>query len=74
MQGSCTVCILVLKGNQLHAANLGDSGFLVVRNEKVVYKSKQQQISFNCPYQLHMPGAGRGQLPHQADVSSHHLA
>ena len=74
MQGSCTVCLLVVEGNELHAANLGDSGFMVVRNEKVVYKSRQQQVSFNFPYQLHMPGSGRGQLPCHADVSSHHLA
>ena len=69
LQGSCTACILVLEGNQLHVANLGDSGFLVVRNGKVVYKSEPQQVSFNYPYQLHMPGATRGQLPCHADVS-----
>ena len=69
MQGSCTACILVLEGNQLHEASLGDSGFLVVRNGKVVYKSEPEQVSFDYPYQLHMPGAARGQLPCHADVS-----
>ena len=74
MQGSCTACILVLEGNQLHVANLGDSGFVVVRDNKVVYKSQPQQQFHNCPFQLYMPGAGHGHLPNDADVSPQNLA
>ena len=44
-------------------------GSLVVRNERVVYKSEPQQVFFDYRYQLHMPGAARGQLPCHADVS-----
>ena len=40
----------------LHAANLGDSGFLVVRDNKVLMHSPQQQHSFNFPYQLARAG------------------
>ncbi|KAK4404807.1 putative protein phosphatase 2C 55 [Sesamum angolense] len=37
---------------QLRAVNVGDSGFLVIRNGEVVYQSPTQQRGFNCPYQL----------------------
>ncbi|KAL3637181.1 hypothetical protein CASFOL_019480 [Castilleja foliolosa] len=54
VQGSSTACIISFSGNKkiLRAANVGDSGFLVVRNNEVVYRSPTQQRSFNCPYQL----------------------
>ncbi|KAK2991433.1 hypothetical protein RJ640_019079 [Escallonia rubra] len=52
LEGSSTACILTLKNNHLHAANLGDSGFLVIREGEVVYKSPIQQYEFNHPYQL----------------------
>ncbi|KAL3632532.1 hypothetical protein CASFOL_025516 [Castilleja foliolosa] len=37
----------------LRAANVGDSGFMVIRNGAVLYRSPiQQRSSNNCPYQL----------------------
>lgn len=36
----------------LHATNLGDSGFAVIRGNAVLYRSPQQQKGFNFPYQL----------------------
>lgn len=59
------------EGNLLRAANLGDSGFIVCRQKsqkgqltatlapkwELVYESKHQSHSFNCPYQLgHLNG------------------
>ncbi|XP_074349228.1 putative protein phosphatase 2C 55 [Apium graveolens] len=52
LPGSSTACLLSLNGNILCAANLGDSGFMVIRNGNVYYKSQVQQHSFNHPYQL----------------------
>ncbi|XP_059624173.1 probable protein phosphatase 2C 55 isoform X2 [Cornus florida] len=52
LKGSSTACIITLTGNNLHAANIGDSGFLLLRGGEVVYKSPVQQRRFNCPYQL----------------------
>jgi len=52
IQGSTTACIISLIDNKLHAANLGDSGFLIIRNGTLVYKTKEQQHYFNCPYQI----------------------
>lgn len=51
-QGSSTACVVVFEKDTLHAANLGDSGFVVVRDEDVAFKSPAQQHGFNFPYQL----------------------
>ena len=50
--GGSTCCVLLFCRDQLRAANLGDSSFLVIRDGEVVFKSEQQQHSFNFPYQL----------------------
>lgn len=36
----------------LHSANLGDSGFMVIRGGKLIFESPSQQHSFNFPYQI----------------------
>lgn len=51
-RGSCTACILCLYNSTLYASNLGDSGFLVVRQGDLLFMSPQQQHEFNFPYQL----------------------
>ncbi|KAF5732721.1 putative Phosphatase 2C 55 [Tripterygium wilfordii] len=52
-RGSSTACILTLRDdNHLHCANVGDSGFMVFRDKKLVYKSEAQQRGFNFPFQL----------------------
>lgn len=51
-KGTSTCCIVSLDDNILRAVNLGDSGFVVIRSGKVVYKSPVQQHGFNCPYQM----------------------
>ena len=55
--GSSTACIVALDKNKqsLHTANLGDSGFLVVRKGDIVHRSIEQQHAFNTPYQLAIP-------------------
>lgn len=55
--GSSTACIVMLDRNRqtLHTANLGDSGFMIVRAGKVVHRSIDQQHFFNTPFQLSMP-------------------
>ncbi|EYU21813.1 hypothetical protein MIMGU_mgv1a024356mg, partial [Erythranthe guttata] len=47
--GSSTACIVSLAGDSLAAANIGDSGFLVMREGKVFYRSPVQQHRFNYP-------------------------
>jgi serine/threonine protein phosphatase PrpC len=45
MAGSATACILSIDkaSGQLHSANLGDSGYLVIRNNDIVHKSDDMQ-------------------------------
>uniref|UniRef100_A0A7S1B087 Protein phosphatase n=1 Tax=Noctiluca scintillans TaxID=2966 RepID=A0A7S1B087_NOCSC len=54
--GASTLCVLSLEGNCLGAANLGDSGFLVLRKNaramEIVARSREQQHCPNCPFQL----------------------
>ncbi|KAL0082750.1 phosphatase 2C-like domain-containing protein [Phycomyces blakesleeanus] len=52
--GSSTACILNLckVTGQMTTCNVGDSAFLLIRDQKVVYESPSQQHYFNCPYQL----------------------
>lgn len=51
----------------LHAINLGDSGFIVVRDGCTVFQSPVQQHGFNFTYQLES-GTG-GDLPSSGQVS-----
>ena len=37
---------------QLHSVNIGDSGYVVVRNCYVVYRSQSQKMNGDCPRQL----------------------
>lgn len=57
--GSSTACIVILNRDSctMHTANIGDSGFVIVRHGKVVHKSEEQQHYFNTPYQLGVPPA-----------------
>ncbi|KAK4294715.1 hypothetical protein Pmani_032680 [Petrolisthes manimaculis] len=58
--GSSTACVVVLQGDMghLYSANIGDSGFVVVRNGSVVHRSQEQQHYFNTPFQLSLPPPG----------------
>lgn len=57
-RGSSTACIASLEKDpkdgkySLHALNVGDSGFMVLRNNMVVFQSPIQEHEFNHPYQL----------------------
>lgn len=53
--GSSTACVLVVHQDMLYSANLGDSGFLVIRAGDVVFRSREQQHYFNAPFQLSLP-------------------
>ena len=52
--GSATACIMQLDQTRrmLVAANLGDSGFIVIRKSKVFARSKPLQHYFDCPLQF----------------------
>ncbi|KAJ7247621.1 phosphatase 2C-like domain-containing protein [Mycena haematopus] len=52
--GSSTACIITLNSANglLRAANLGDSGFSIIRGGSVLYSQPVQTHFFNCPKQL----------------------
>uniref|UniRef100_A0A1B0BPX1 Protein phosphatase n=1 Tax=Glossina palpalis gambiensis TaxID=67801 RepID=A0A1B0BPX1_9MUSC len=58
--GSSTACVLVLnrENSTVYTANIGDSGFMVVRRGEIVHKSEEQQHYFNTPFQLSLPPPG----------------
>jgi len=52
--GSATCSIVNFNKNtmELHTANLGDSGFIIIRNDSILARSHEKQHYFNCPFQL----------------------
>ncbi|EEF52541.1 protein phosphatase 2c, putative [Ricinus communis] len=65
-KGSSTACIIALTDEGLHAINLGDSGFIVVRDGCTVFRSPVQQHDFNFTYQLE--SGNNGDLPSSGQV------
>ncbi|KAG0279980.1 hypothetical protein BGZ95_011724 [Linnemannia exigua] len=80
--GSSTACILSLckVTGTLRASNLGDSAYLLIRDNKCIYESPSQQHFWNCPYQLTVlppgyPGAKQHvmDMPKDAAQTTHQL-
>ncbi|KAK1291261.1 putative protein phosphatase 2C 55 [Acorus calamus] len=65
-KGSSTACIIALTDQGIHAVNLGDSGFVVVRQGSTLFRSPVQQHDFNFTYQLESGNAS--DLPSSAQV------
>lgn len=68
VQGSSTCCVLVLDGIHISAANLGDSGFMVIRGLEIIFRTKEQQHSFNFPYQIGTGSADKPQHSQRLNV------
>lgn len=75
--GSCTACVVSFhrEENTIYTANLGDSGFRVVRAGKIVHRSQEQQHYFNTPFQLavapsDMQGLVLSDSPDSAETTS----
>lgn len=84
--GASTACVGTIRPDGvLMVANLGDSGFLILRHGKVHYVSTPQTHAFNTPYQLSVVppeildqsrlfgGDFLCDLPKDAQVTSHNL-
>ncbi|MCO5547956.1 hypothetical protein L7F22_001411 [Adiantum nelumboides] len=54
--GSCTAVLAALHNQILYVANVGDSGFLIVRDGRVLARSKPMQHGFNFPFQIGSEG------------------
>ncbi|KAI1316850.1 hypothetical protein EDD11_009428 [Mortierella claussenii] len=74
--GSSTACILSLckMTGTLRASNLGDSAFLLIRNNQCIYESPSQQHFWNCPYQLTvLPPTLRQQQQRESGINGESL-
>ncbi|XP_024969309.1 probable protein phosphatase 2C 55 isoform X2 [Cynara cardunculus var. scolymus] len=67
-KGSSTACIIALTNQGLNAINLGDSGFMIVRDGCTVFRSPAQQHDFNFTYQLE--NGSNSDLPSSGQVFS----
>ncbi|KAE8787842.1 putative protein phosphatase 2C 23 [Hordeum vulgare] len=56
MQGASTAVLVSLVGDTLRWANMGESGFAVLRGGAIVHRSRAQLARFNCPLQLAAKG------------------
>jgi protein phosphatase PTC7 len=70
--GGTTACLVSVFKNDigelfLQYANLGDSGFMVVRNGQVLFRTTDQTHYFNAPYQLAIPPKGRTVIMNEAN-------
>ncbi|ETV81332.1 hypothetical protein H257_05879 [Aphanomyces astaci] len=70
--GSSTACVVHLNGTSLSTINVGDSGFLMCRQQgdnkwSLLYASPSQCHYFNCPFQL---GMGSRDTPEHGDVQT----
>ncbi|RUS29098.1 hypothetical protein BC938DRAFT_481062 [Jimgerdemannia flammicorona] len=61
--GSTTVCLAILRDDELRIANLGDCGLTIIRRNHFAFRTEEQQHSFNFPYQL-----GTGQFDRPSDA------
>ncbi|KAI5808161.1 5-azacytidine resistance protein azr1 [Peziza echinospora] len=84
--GASTACVGTIRpGGVLTVANLGDSGYIILRGGRVLYMSASQTHAFNTPYQLSVVppevldqsrmfgGDFLCDLPKDAQVSTHNL-
>ncbi|GAA5941617.1 hypothetical protein JCM1841_000592 [Sporobolomyces salmonicolor] len=49
--GSSTALLAVLRNDELRLANLGDCSCCVIRGDEYIFRTEEQQHSFNFPYQ-----------------------
>ncbi|OLY82612.1 putative protein phosphatase 2C 80 [Smittium mucronatum] len=52
LKGSSTACVALLRGDELQVTNIGDSGLTIIRDGELIFRTEEQQHSFNYPYQL----------------------
>jgi protein phosphatase PTC7 len=68
--GSSTATFLVFDRStgRLETANMGDSGYLILRNGSVIFRSEAQAYQFNVPYQLSLYPSSWKKGPHKLRI------
>jgi len=52
LAGSVTVIFAIIEGDSMIAYQIGDSGLMLIQDERVLFQTESQQHSFNFPYQV----------------------
>ena len=65
-QGTATACVAILNDGQLNSVNVGDSGFIIIREGQVIQSHQITIHSFNFPFQL---GQGSPDQPEDGVVA-----
>jgi serine/threonine protein phosphatase PrpC len=83
--GSSTALLALLRGDELRIANMGDCVLMIIRGGEMLFRSTEQQHSFNFPVQLGMMGdtaetvkkrteaANKSRAAGEGEVKSEHL-
>lgn len=51
--GASTACVVGMdEFGRMFGINLGDSGFRIIRGNRMIWRTREDQHFFNCPYQL----------------------
>jgi len=65
--GTSTAVVAYFEGSKLKIGNVGDSGTLILRKDKTLFRTREQQVEFNMPYQI---GTGSDLTPKTHGESS----
>ena len=65
-RGTATACVALLDDGQLNSVNVGDSGFIIIREGQVIQSHQITIHSFNFPFQL---GQGSPDQPEDGVVA-----
>ncbi|RDB21375.1 Protein phosphatase PTC7 fig [Hypsizygus marmoreus] len=70
--GSSTACLITMNASSgvLRSANLGDSGYMIIRSNTILHRQPSQTHYFNCPKQLTKLPVNKGQRFPRACVDS----
>jgi serine/threonine protein phosphatase PrpC len=83
--GSSTALLALLRGDELRIANMGDCVLMIIRGGEMLFRSTEQQHSFNFPVQLGMMGdtaetvkkrteaANKAKAAGEGEVKSEHM-
>ena len=69
-RGTSTACVALLDDGQLNSVNVGDSGFIIIREGQMVQSRQITIHSFNFPFQL---GQGSPDRPEDGLIDSFEL-
>ena len=56
--GSLTAIMAIIQENNMKIYQIGDAGMVIINGDRIIFKTDEQQHSFNYPYQIGRAGSG----------------